>query len=126
MSGREDEPVEGSLRYVAQRTALGDFGRHLYALAVYQGLAQAKQVVVLGDGAMGSRCFHYIFSFGRFCNTRNQNQNRSYPPPILQKNLPQFVLMVLGCFPVVMVVAMLVWVLVTAWVGVLVFLSVAR
>jgi hypothetical protein len=46
-----DEPVEGSLRYVAQRTALGDFGRHLYALAVHQGLAQAKQVVVIGDGA---------------------------------------------------------------------------
>lgn len=46
-----DEPVEGSLRYVAQRTALGDFGRHLYALAAQQGLSRAKQVVVLGDGA---------------------------------------------------------------------------
>ena len=46
-----DEPVEGSLHYVAQRTALGDFGRHLYALAVQQGLSQAKQVIVLGDGA---------------------------------------------------------------------------
>jgi hypothetical protein len=46
-----DEPVEGSLHYVAQRTALGDFGRHLYALAVGQGLWRAKQVVVLGDGA---------------------------------------------------------------------------
>lgn len=46
-----DEPVEASLRYTAQRTALGDFGRHLYALAVEQDLSQAKQVVVLGDGA---------------------------------------------------------------------------
>lgn len=46
-----DEPVEGSLHYVAQRTALGDFGRHLYALAVEQGLSRAKQVVVLADGA---------------------------------------------------------------------------
>lgn len=46
-----DAPVEDSLRYVAQRTALGDFGRRLYALAVAQGLARAKQVVVLGDGA---------------------------------------------------------------------------
>lgn len=32
-----DEPVEGSLRYVARRTALGDFGRHLYAPATQQG-----------------------------------------------------------------------------------------
>lgn len=46
-----DEPVEGSLHDVAQRTALGDFGRHLYALAVQQGLSQARQVIVLGDGA---------------------------------------------------------------------------
>jgi hypothetical protein len=46
-----DEPVEGSLRYVAQRTALGDFGRHLYSLALQQGLSLAKQAVVLGDGA---------------------------------------------------------------------------
>jgi len=46
-----DEPMEASLRYTAHRTALGDFGRHLYALAVSQGLLQAKQVVVLGDGA---------------------------------------------------------------------------
>ena len=46
-----DEPVEASLHYVAQRTALGDFGRHLYALAVGQGLLRAQQVVVLGDGA---------------------------------------------------------------------------
>jgi hypothetical protein len=46
-----DEPVEGSLHYVAQRTALGDFGRRLYVLAVQGGLRRAKQVVVLGDGA---------------------------------------------------------------------------
>lgn len=39
------------MRYVARRTALGEFGRHLYSLAVEHGLAQAKQVVVLGDGA---------------------------------------------------------------------------
>jgi hypothetical protein len=46
-----DAPVEGSLHYVSQRTALGDFGRRLYALAVQGGLSRAKQVVVLGDGA---------------------------------------------------------------------------
>jgi hypothetical protein len=46
-----DEPVAGSLHYVAQRTALGDFGRRLYALAVRHGLRRAQQVVVLGDGA---------------------------------------------------------------------------
>jgi hypothetical protein len=46
-----DSPVEGSLHYVSQRTALGDFGRRLYALAVQGGLSRAKQVVVLGDGA---------------------------------------------------------------------------
>jgi hypothetical protein len=46
-----DEPVEGSLQYVSQRTALGDFGRRLYALALQGGLQRAKQVVVLGDGA---------------------------------------------------------------------------
>ncbi len=46
-----DEPIEGSLHYVAQRTALGNFGRLLYVLAVQGGLARAKQVVVLGDGA---------------------------------------------------------------------------
>ena len=43
--------MEGRLHYVAQRTALGDFGRLLYALAVQGGLHHAKQVVVLGDGA---------------------------------------------------------------------------
>lgn len=46
-----DEPREGSLRYVAQRSALGDFGRRLYALALAGGLSRAKQVVALGDGA---------------------------------------------------------------------------
>ena len=46
-----DAPVEGSLRYVSQRSALGDFGRRLYALAVQGGLCHATQVVVLGDGA---------------------------------------------------------------------------
>ncbi len=46
-----DAPVEGSLQYVSQRTALGDFGRRLYALAVQAGLSRATQVVVLGDGA---------------------------------------------------------------------------
>jgi hypothetical protein len=46
-----DSPVEGSLHYVTQRSALGDFGRRLYALAVQGGLRRAKQVVVLGDGA---------------------------------------------------------------------------
>jgi hypothetical protein len=47
-----DEPAEGTLRYVAQRTALGNFARLLYTLAVQQGLQRAKQVVVLGDGAL--------------------------------------------------------------------------
>jgi hypothetical protein len=46
-----DSPVEGSLHYVSQRTALGEFGRRLYALAVQGGLSRARQVVVLGDGA---------------------------------------------------------------------------
>jgi hypothetical protein len=47
-----DEPAEGTLRYVAQRTALGHFAHLLYTLAVQQGLQRAKQVVVLGDGAL--------------------------------------------------------------------------
>ena len=47
-----DEPADGTLRYVAQRTALGNFARLLYTLAVQQGLQRAKQVVVLGDGAL--------------------------------------------------------------------------
>ena len=46
-----DAPVAGSLQYVSQRTALGDFGRRLYALAMQGGLSRATQVVVLGDGA---------------------------------------------------------------------------
>lgn len=46
-----DAPVEGSLHYVAQRSAWGDFGRRLYALALEGGLQRAKQVVALGDGA---------------------------------------------------------------------------
>ncbi|MEO8970562.1 MAG: hypothetical protein ABI406_03055 [Ktedonobacteraceae bacterium] len=46
-----DTPVEGSMHYVSQRTALADFGRRLYALAVQGGLRHAKQVVVLGDSA---------------------------------------------------------------------------
>jgi hypothetical protein len=46
-----DTPKEGSLRYVARRTAKGGFGQLLYALAVQSGLSRAKQIVVLGDGA---------------------------------------------------------------------------
>lgn len=47
-----DEPADGTLRYVAQRTALGNFAHLLYTLAVQQGLQRAKQTVVLGDGAL--------------------------------------------------------------------------
>ena len=46
-----DTPAEDSVRYVARRTAKGGFGWLLYHLAVQCGLEQAKQVVVLGDGA---------------------------------------------------------------------------
>jgi hypothetical protein len=46
-----DTPAEDSLRYVARRTAKGGFDWLLYQLAVDGGLEQAKQVVVLGDGA---------------------------------------------------------------------------
>ncbi len=46
-----DTPAEDSLRYVARRTAKGDFGWVLYHLAVQCGLEQAQQVVVVGDGA---------------------------------------------------------------------------
>src|SRR5712692_5736908 len=46
-----DTPAEDSVRYVARRTAKGGFGWLLYQLAVDRGLEQAKQVVVLGDGA---------------------------------------------------------------------------
>ena len=46
-----DTPKEGIKRYVARRTAKGDFDQLLYGLARQSGLEQAKQVVVLGDGA---------------------------------------------------------------------------
>jgi hypothetical protein len=46
-----DTPAPDSLRYVARRTAKGGFGWLLYHLALEGGLEQAKQVVVLGDGA---------------------------------------------------------------------------
>ncbi|HEX3642343.1 MAG TPA: ISKra4 family transposase, partial [Ktedonobacteraceae bacterium] len=46
-----DTPKQGSQRYVARRTAKGDFDQMLYGLACQSGLAQAKQVVILGDGA---------------------------------------------------------------------------
>jgi uncharacterized protein UPF0236 len=46
-----DTPAPESMRYVARRTAKGGFGWLLYQLAVDGGLKQAKQVVVLGDGA---------------------------------------------------------------------------
>lgn len=46
-----DEPCQGSIRYVARRTAKGNFGALLYALAHQEGLERAQQVVVLGDGA---------------------------------------------------------------------------
>ena len=39
------------MRYVARRTAKGDFDQLLYGLARQSGLEQAKQVVILGDGA---------------------------------------------------------------------------
>jgi hypothetical protein len=47
-----DTPKTGSLRYVARRTAKGGFGQLLYALAQQSGLSRAKQIVVLGDGAL--------------------------------------------------------------------------
>ena len=46
-----DTPAPGSLRYVARRTAKGGFDWLLYHLAEQGGLAQAQQVVVIGDGA---------------------------------------------------------------------------
>ena len=46
-----DTPKEKSMRYVARRTAKGDFDQLLYGLARQSGLSQAKQIVVLGDGA---------------------------------------------------------------------------
>jgi hypothetical protein len=47
-----DIPKEKSMRYVARRTAKGDFDQLLYGLAWQSGLSQAKQIVVLGDGAL--------------------------------------------------------------------------
>jgi hypothetical protein len=47
-----DTPKPGSQRYVARRTAKGDFDQLLYGLAYQSGLSQAKQVVILGDGAL--------------------------------------------------------------------------
>jgi hypothetical protein len=44
-----DTPKQASQRYVARRTAKGD--QLLYGLACQSGLSQAKQVVILGDGA---------------------------------------------------------------------------
>ena len=46
-----DTPKQNSMRYVARRTAKGDFDQLLYGLARQSGLSQAKQIVVLGDGA---------------------------------------------------------------------------
>jgi Uncharacterised protein family (UPF0236) len=46
-----DTPKENSLRSVARRTAKGDCDQWLYGLARQSGLEQAKQIVVLGDGA---------------------------------------------------------------------------
>src|SRR5947199_7406229 len=46
-----DTPKQNSMRYVARRTAKGDFDQLLSGLARQSGLDQAKQVVVLGDGA---------------------------------------------------------------------------
>lgn len=46
-----DTPKQASQRYVARRTAKGDFDQLLYGLAYQSGLSQAKQVVILGDGA---------------------------------------------------------------------------
>ena len=46
-----DTPKQNSMRYVARRTAKGDFDQLLYGLARQSGLEQARQIVVLGDGA---------------------------------------------------------------------------
>jgi hypothetical protein len=46
-----DTPAPESMRYVARRTAKGDFAWLLYDLALQGGLEQAQQVVVIGDGA---------------------------------------------------------------------------
>jgi len=47
-----DTPKENSMRYVPRRTAKGDFDQLLYGFARQSGLEQAKQVVILGDGAL--------------------------------------------------------------------------
>src|SRR5207302_11180244 len=39
-----DTPKENSMRYVARRTAKGDFDQLLYGLARQSGLEQAKQI----------------------------------------------------------------------------------
>jgi hypothetical protein len=41
----------GPIRYVARRTAAATFGPLLYEVAMQAGLARAREVVVLGDGA---------------------------------------------------------------------------
>lgn len=46
-----DTPKEGSMYYVARRAAKGDFDQLLYGLAWQCGISQAKEIVVLGDGA---------------------------------------------------------------------------
>jgi hypothetical protein len=46
-----DTPKEGSQRYVARRTACGEFDKLLYVLAYQSGLKRAEQVVIIGDGA---------------------------------------------------------------------------
>jgi hypothetical protein len=43
-----DTPKDNSMRYVARRTAKGDFDQLLYGLACQSGLQQAKQLVILG------------------------------------------------------------------------------
>ncbi len=50
-----DTPKQNSMRYVARRSAKGDFDQWLYGLARQSGLEQAKQIVVLGDGAAWMR-----------------------------------------------------------------------
>lgn len=42
----------GKKHYVARRCKAEDFGKALYTLAVMYGLPQARQVVVVGDGAL--------------------------------------------------------------------------
>lgn len=49
-----DEPQEGSLHYVAQRTAIGDFGRQLYALAVQGVCCMPGKSSCWGMGRAGS------------------------------------------------------------------------